>query len=332
VKIPQALAILLWPLSQIYAFFVVWRKMMYANGLLKAKRLKAPVVSVGNLTVGGTGKTPMVLWLATKFLSDGKKVAILTRGYRGSNQTSDEVQLLRHRLDDRVKFGIGANRYESGSRLEAENEIDVFILDDGFQHLQLARDLNIVMLDGSRKLRNEWLLPAGLLREPIAAVRRADLLIVTRKFERPAIEARDSRGLSIFYAQTRLLGFHRFGSAEEPAYLSEIGSGPILAFCGIGNPDAFFSDIDRWNIPSVGRREFPDHHKYSRTDVDALEKQATTLGATALVTTEKDAHNIPPGTFRMSVWVAVIDLVFTGESELVAVIDRILDSRKATAA
>ena len=331
-KIPRALAILLWPLSQIYAFLVVGRKMMYANGLLKTKRLKALVVSVGNLTVGGTGKTPMVLWLATKLLSDGKKVAILTRGYRGSNQTSDEVQLLRHRLNDRVKFGVGANRYESGSRLEAENEIDVFILDDGFQHLQLARDLNIVMLDGSRKLRNEWLLPAGLLREPIAAVRRADLLIVTRKFERPAVEARDSHGFSIFYAQTRLLGLRQLGSTGEPVYLSEIGGGPIFAFCGIGNPDAFFSDIDRWNVPSVGRKAFADHHKYSRSDIEALEKQATALGATALMTTEKDTHNIPPGTFRMPVWVAVIDFVFTGESELVATIDRILNSRKATAA
>jgi tetraacyldisaccharide 4'-kinase len=332
VKVPRALAILLWPLSRIYACFVALRKIMYAKGLLKAKRLKASVVSVGNLTVGGTGKTPMVLWLATKFLSDGKKVAILTRGYRGSHQTSDEVQLLRHRLGDRVKFGVGPNRYDCGSLLEVENEIDVFILDDGFQHFQLARDLNIVMMDGSRILRNEWLLPAGLLREPIAAVRRADLLIVTRKFERPAIEAHDSHGFSIFYAQTRLLGFRRLGSTGEPGYLSEIGEGPLLAFCGIGNPDAFFSDLDRWNIPSVARKAFPDHHKYSRSDVDTLEKQAATLGATALVTTEKDAHNISPGTFRLPVWVAVIDLVFTGETELVAAIDRILNSRKATAA
>jgi tetraacyldisaccharide 4'-kinase len=332
VKIPRALAILLWPLSRIYARFIAWREAMYANGSLKTKRLKATVVSVGNLTVGGTGKTPMVLWLATKFLSDGKRVAILSRGYRGSNETSDEIQLLRQRLGDRVRFGVGPSRYQSGSQLETENEIDVFILDDGFQHRQLARDLDIVMLDGSRKLRNEWLLPAGLLREPIAAVRRADILIVTRKFERPAIEARDSHGSSLFYAQTRLLGFCRLGSTNEPLYLSEIGAGPLFAFCGIGNPDAFFSDLDRWNIPSVGRRTFPDHHKYSGRDVETLEKQAAMLHATGLVTTEKDAQNMRSTTFRMPVWVAVIDLVFTAERELVAVIDRILDSKRGAAA
>ena len=113
---------------------VSFRKSMYAKGLLKPKRLNATVVSVGNLTVGGTGKTPMVLWLAEKFIAEGKNVAILTRGYRGSGGTSDEVELLRHRLRDRVRFGVGSNRYESGRRLESEHEIDVFLLDDGFQH------------------------------------------------------------------------------------------------------------------------------------------------------------------------------------------------------
>src|SRR5216683_274429 len=188
-KVPRALAILLWPASRVYGRYVSWKAAKYANGSLNAKRLKGTVISVGNLTVGGTGKTPMVLWLAEKFLGDGKKVAILTRGYRGSNGTSDEIELLRKRLGGRVKFGIGPDRYESGSKLEAEEAIDIFILDDGFQHLQLARDLDVVMLDGSRKMKHEWLLPAGTLREPIAAVRRADILIVTRKFERPPVEA-----------------------------------------------------------------------------------------------------------------------------------------------
>jgi tetraacyldisaccharide 4'-kinase len=145
-NIPRPLAILLWPLSRIYARCVSLRKSLYAKGWLKPKRLKATVISVGNLTVGGTGKTPMVLWLAERLVADGKKVAILSRGYRGSEGTSDEVQLLKHRLRDRVKFGVGSNRYDSGRRLESQQQIDVFLLDDGFQHLQLARDLDIVML------------------------------------------------------------------------------------------------------------------------------------------------------------------------------------------
>jgi tetraacyldisaccharide 4'-kinase len=331
-KIPRPLAVLLWPASRVYRRFVCWKNSRYARGSLKARHLKATVVSVGNLTVGGTGKTPMVLWLAEKFLADGKRVAILSRGYRGTDGTSDEIRLLRKRLGDRVKFGVGANRYEAGRRLETESPIDVFILDDGFQHRQLARDLDVVMLDGSRRLRNEWLLPAGMLREPVAAVRRADILIVTRKFERPPIEAHDAHRFSIFYSQTQLLGFRRLGAAAEPLYLSGIGPGPLFAFCGIGNPEAFFADLERWHVPTAGRGSFPDHHKYSRADLEAIEKRAGAIGAAGLVTTEKDAQNLPESGFRMPVWVAVINLTFTAESELLAAIDRILDTRRGAAA
>lgn len=330
-RLPRAVRVALYPLSRVYGRYVSFRKFLYKKGWPKPKRLTGTVISVGNLTAGGTGKTPLVLWLAEKFVSEGKKVAILTRGYRGSHGTSDEVELLRRRLGDRVRFGVGANRYASGLRLESQHAVDIFLLDDGFQHMQLARDLDILMLDGSRKLKDEWLLPAGLLREPIAACRRADILVVSRKFERPPIEARDAHRFSIFYAQTRLLGFRRFGSDGVPLYLNEIGPGPFSAFCGIGNPEAFFADLERWHVPVVRRKAFSDHHKYSRGDVERLQESAGTSKATALVTTEKDAQNLAASTFRMPVWVAVIDLVFTAESELVAAIDRILQTRRGVA-
>jgi len=330
--LPKAARVALYPLSRVYDCGVSLRKSLYAKGWLKRKRLNATVVSVGNLTVGGTGKTPMVLWLAQKFAAEGKNVAILSRGYRGSHGTSDEVELLKHRLGEGVKFGVGADRYLSGRRLETTQNVDVFILDDGFQHLQLCRDLDIVMLDGSRKLRDEWLLPAGSLREPISACRRADILIVSRKFERPTIEARDAQSFSIFYAQTRLLGFCQLGAHQRERYLSEIGAGPFFAFCGIGNPAGFFADLTRWHVPVAGRRPFRDHHRYSTRDAQRLENEARSLGATALVTTEKDAQNLFLRAFRMPIWVAVIDLVFTAQSELEATIDRILGSRRGTAA
>jgi tetraacyldisaccharide 4'-kinase len=331
-NIPRPLAIVLWPVSRAYGRCVSFRKSLYTKGLLKAKRLQGTVISVGNLTAGGTGKTPMVLWLAEKFIAEGKKVAILSRGYRGSNGTSDEVELLRRRLRDRVRFGVGPNRYESGRRLESKHEIDVFLLDDGFQHLQLARDLDIVMLDGSRKLQDEWLLPAGLLREPIAACRRADILVVSRKFELPSIEVRNAHKFCIFCSQTRLLGFRRLESKDEPRRVTETGPGPFFAFCGIGNPDAFFADLARWHVPVVQQKTFADHHKYSARDVRRLQRDAELSKATALVTTEKDAANLPASAFRMTVWVAVIDLVFTAENELAAAIDRILKMRRGVAA
>jgi tetraacyldisaccharide 4'-kinase len=289
------------------------------------------VVSVGNLTVGGTGKTPMVLWLAEKFLAGGKRVAILSRGYRGSRGSSDEIELLKRRLGGKVAFGVDPDRFASGSRLESDNAIDVFLLDDGFQHLRLARDLDILMLDGSRKLKDEWLLPAGSLREPISACRRADILVVSRKFERPVIEARDAHTFAIFYAQTRLLGFRSFGSHSESKYLSEIGPGPFLAFCGIGNPEAFFDDLGRWHVPVAEKKSFSDHHKYTPRELEQLQSRAEACGAVGLVTTEKDAENLSCANARLPVWIAVISLVFTAESELLAAIDRKLAARGAAA-
>jgi tetraacyldisaccharide 4'-kinase len=331
-SLPRPIAVAIRPLSPIYGWGVGFRKWMYAKGLLKTRRLKATVISVGNLTAGGTGKTPMVLWLAEKFVARGKKVAILSRGYKGSGGTSDEVELLRHRLRDYVKFGIGPDRYESGLRLESENSIDMFLLDDGFQHLQLARDLDIVMIDGSRKLADEWLLPAGLLREPLSACRRADILIVSRTIEPSALGPLDADRSRTFYAQTRLLGFRRFESDQASGYLNELGPGPFLAFCGIGNPDAFFADLGRWGVPVAECEAFGDHHKYSPNDVQRLQLTAKGCKAVGFVTTEKDAANLPPSGFHMPVWVAVIDLVFAAESELTAAIDRILQTRRGAAA
>jgi tetraacyldisaccharide 4'-kinase len=336
-RIPRSLAIALWPVSIVYGLVVRAKNWMYDAGWLKTKRLKGIVISVGNLTTGGTGKTPMVMWLAERFLRQGKSVAILSRGYKGSGGTSDEIELLRSRLGDGVRFGVGPDRYESGTKLEAERSVDVFLLDDGFQHRQLARDLNVLMLDGSRKLKNEWLLPSGFLREPIASCRRADLLVVSRKFERPPIEAKDAHSHHIFYAQTRLAGFRRLGAGVDPAeykYASTINRSPSFAFCGIGNPEAFFADLVSWRVELAGEKAFPDHHAYTDVDVETLEAEADKISAADFVTTEKDAMNLAVAgkNFRRPVWVAVIDFVFSAESEFTAEIDRVLREKRGAAA
>ncbi|HKW34248.1 MAG TPA: tetraacyldisaccharide 4'-kinase [Candidatus Acidoferrum sp.] len=324
---------LLWPLSLIYGAVARIRVWIYQKGWLKQKRLKGTVISVGNLTVGGTGKTPMVLWLAEKFLAEGKRVAILSRGYGGSKGTSDEVELMKHRLGNRVLFGVGSDRFRSGAALESKKPIDVFVLDDGFQHLRLTRDLNILMLDGSVKLKDERLLPSGALREPISACRRADIIVVTRKTERPDIEAKDSHKFSIFYAQTRLHGFRLVVNQQTPNYLSEIGAGPFFAFCGIGNSNAFWNDLKRWHVPLAGTKEFRDHHRYTNGDVQRLEKAAEQAGAKAFITTEKDEQNLgKPLVFKRPVYFAVIDFVFSSESELHSAIDRVLAARQGAAA
>lgn len=328
---PLPMRILLWPFSLVYGLVVRYKTIFYRSGLFRQKRLNGAVVSVGNLTIGGTGKTPMVLWLAERFLAGGKSIAILSRGYRGERGSSDEVELMRRRLGGRVRFGVGANRYERGRELERESPVDIFLLDDGFQHLQLARDLDIVMLDGSKQLKDEWLLPAGILREPIGACSRADLLVVTRKSGRP-IEACDAHEHQIFYSQTKLIGFRKrwkdIPEGTEASYVSEIGPGPFFSFCGIGNPKAFTDDLKRWNVPVAGSREFRDHHKYSAADLALLENSALAQGAVGLITTEKDEQNLGGTPSKLPLYVAVIEFVMNSESEFVQAVDRVLGARR----
>ena len=170
---------LLWPFTIAYGMVVRTRSLAYRRGLLRQRRIDGVVISVGNLTVGGTGKTPMVLWTAQRLLAEKKSVGILTRGYRGkpdpggakpvsgvsSETTSDEVRLLKARLGESVAFGVGANRFARGREL-AKRGIQWFVLDDGFQHRQLARDVDIVLIDATNPFGGGHLLPAGRLREP----------------------------------------------------------------------------------------------------------------------------------------------------------------------
>ncbi|HVS75039.1 MAG TPA: tetraacyldisaccharide 4'-kinase [Candidatus Acidoferrales bacterium] len=314
--------VLLWPFSAAYGLFARFRAALYAKGWIKRRKLRGAVISVGNLTVGGTGKTPMILWLAEKLLKKGKRVAILSRGYKGSGGTSDEVALLRSRLDGRVVFGIGRDRFAEGKRLE-EQGVDVFLLDDGFQHLSLARDVDIVLVDATRPLGMEAVLPAGRLREPLSALNRADIVVMTRQNSSGRPAARGSRSCPVFNAGTRLLGFRPFPSQTDPQNLTEIGAGPFFAFCGIGNPEAFFSDLQRWRLRVAGNRQFRDHHRYSQRDVRSLEEAAGKAGASAFVTTEKDVWNL--GDLRFStipVYVCVIEMAPDLESEFLGAIDR----------
>jgi tetraacyldisaccharide 4'-kinase len=326
---------LLWPLSVLYGAGVRARVWLYANRWFKQKRLKATVISVGNLTVGGTGKTPMVIWLAEKFLADEKRVAILSRGYRGANGTSDEIELMKFRLQGRVSFGVGKNRFAEGRRIEAQQSIDVFLLDDGFQHLELARNLDILLMDASRPLAGESLLPAGRLREPVAAMSRANLIVFTRAEKASGTLEAIGRlhQYPVFAASTRLLGFRRFGGESSLLGANEIGPGPFFAFCGLGNPDAFFRDLGNWGLAVCGQAIFPDHHHYTQREMLAVKQAGKRVGAQAFVTTEKDAQNLDGLKFEEApLYVAVIDVVVTPEADFRKVLDQTLAAGAGAAA
>jgi len=330
--LPLAVRLLLWPLSLLYGVAARLRAWLYAQGILKQRRLDRPVISVGNLTVGGTGKTPMVIWLAERLVAEGKRVGILSRGYKGSAGISDEIESMKFHLQEGVLYGVGADRYEQGKRLEAN--VDAFLLDDGFQHLQLARDVNILLIDAAQPLAKQTMLPTGGLREPVSAMGRADLLVFTRTETVPGTGAAIEKlqDYPVFSAATRLIGFRRFGAGSQVLPAAEISAGPFYAFCGIGNPRAFFHDLQNWQFPLAGQCEFADHHRYDVRDAAELEAAARSAGAKALITTEKDAQNLAGVTFaEFPVYVATIDLEIFKEAALLALIREKLEARKSLA-
>lgn len=328
--LPPLLRALLWPFSLLYGEMGRLRASLYAQKVFKQKRLGKPVISVGNLTVGGTGKTPMVIWLAERLLAQGNRVGILSRGYKGSDGTSDEIELMKHRLQERTVFGVGGDRYEQGKRLEAS--VDVFVLDDGFQHLQLARDVDILLIDASQPLARQALLPTGRLREPVSAMGRADILVFTRTETVSGTTAalEKLQDFPVFSAATRLLGFRRLGPDMQVLSTEQIGAGPFYAFCGIGNPLAFFQDLQNWKLPVVDRCEFADHHRYDARDGRELEEAAHRAGAKALLTTEKDAQNLKSVPFATTpVYIALIDMDIAKAEALLALVKEKIELRVA---
>lgn len=312
---------LLWPLEQLYRLIVRLRALAYARGWLRTRRLPVKVVSVGNLTVGGTGKTPLVLRLASLLVQRGQRVAILTRGYgrrerlpliiNGRGETKkytpelmgDEPILLARRLPD-LTIGIGPDRYQMGERIlqmESGAPPDIFLLDDGFQHLSLARDLDILVLDATNPFAGNAALPAGLLREPVAALKRAHLIVLTRANAGtpPAVAEKLERynpSARVFRAQTHLEGVFD-AATHRTANLYALKQQKVFAYCGIGNPDAFWDDVRRWGFDLVGTLAFPDHHRYTVDDFKAIIARADRAGVRALLTTEKDMINltvVPP--------------------------------------
>jgi tetraacyldisaccharide 4'-kinase len=303
---------LLWPLTLPYGAAAHLRARAYRKGILKQQHLDGTVISVGNLTTGGTGKTPMVLAIAQHLLAEGKKVGILTRGYRGEKippatksdsqaaattnalaTTSDEVRLLQSRLGNRVQFGVGAKRYEQGREL-AKRGVNWFVLDDGFQHLQLARDVDIVLIDATNPFSGGRLLPAGHLREPRSALARADIIVITRNTRAPAIESairRDSTA-PIFYARPKLGAIHSFNEGQPAGAVAPGALPKLFAFCGIGNPAAFLDDLRTWGLDIVGHKFFPDHHRYTDHDDQEILRLASEAGASGLICTEKDLYNL----------------------------------------
>jgi lipopolysaccharide heptosyltransferase II/tetraacyldisaccharide 4'-kinase len=284
------------------------RRGLYQKGCLARQHLPAPVVSVGNLTVGGTGKTPVTAYLARLFQEHRLRVAILSRGYGGRRteitclsdgeqvyyqppEVGEEAYWLAASLPGILVY-TGPSRYAAGLAAWRDHRPELFLLDDGFQHFQLARDLDIVLLDADQPVGNGRLLPAGPLREPLNTLREADVFILTRydqknHQDRPAHLKRAFPDQEIFTAAIEPASARRFpGGEEHPP--EALGHLPVLAFAGLARPRVFQNTLQNLGLDLRGFKAFPDHHPFSPEDLAGLVQAARQQDAPALITTSKD--------------------------------------------
>ncbi|MEC9476375.1 MAG: tetraacyldisaccharide 4'-kinase [Planctomycetota bacterium] len=294
---------------------VSWRRGIRESSGNWPLRLPVPVISVGNIAVGGTGKTPVTAALARYWLARGGKPGIVSRGYRGEGTGNDEYLMMKKRLPEVPHFQNRC-RYEAGKELlEHHPETDLILLDDGFQHRRLYRDLDLVLLDGADPLGGGHCVPLGLLREPWKNLSRADHLILTR------VERCDERrrAQSLAFLQQWFPGIRRWLAETEVLEMRSLSGGQvprppdsIYACSAIGDPDSFRSTLESqgWNV--VGATSFRDHHRYSRPDLVDVDRQARALGANFIACTAKDAVKIealesPGGTALLPILVQEID-------------------------
>jgi tetraacyldisaccharide 4'-kinase len=300
---------LLPPLSALYGAVVSTRTSLYSRGTFRTKRLERPVISIGNITAGGTGKTPMVEWVARVLAAEQKNVCILTRGYGRKNpgervlvsdgkavlttadEAGDEPYLLATNLTGIAAVVCDQDRFAAGTGAIKHLKSQCFILDDGFQHLQLARDLNILMIDATNPFGGGHLLPYGTLRESAQGIERADCIVLTRtdQCEDPGTVkeavSRVSAGRPLFTSRMKTYEVTALKGSEGEL----LPGGRVAAFCAIGNSNAFHRQVRQEGFSVVYQRSFPDHYRYSQSDLNKLTSKALESGATALLTTAKDA-------------------------------------------
>jgi tetraacyldisaccharide 4'-kinase len=333
----------LWTPTKLYELGVRLRVAAYETGYLSSRRLTAPVISVGNITVGGTGKTPLVEYVAGYLKEEGYSVAILTRGYgrrsRGqrvlnlpgtlkrelqtpsgtlkrelrtdsnprlkaprlrpelrteAEEFGDEPVMLSRALPD-IPIVINKDRFEGGRFAEQELGAQVLVLDDGYQHMQLARDLNLLVLDATDPFGSFQMAPLGRLREPLYGIRRANAVVVTRA-HRPFDQAQLLSILS-YYCGEKVPVMYTYSTISQLRLLkndetyeaSEFRGWNCFVMCGIGNPRAFSDDLLQIGMNVAGEHFFRDHHRYSQQDLDGAVGEARQAGADLIVSTDKDA-------------------------------------------
>ena len=334
-------------ISAAYGNIQAARAYLYAKGCLSAKKLPCKVVCVGNLTAGGTGKTPMIMYLAGLLQQHDIPAVILSRGYRGAlehkgglvsdrervlrsaAEAGDEPYLLACRLKG-VPVYVGRGRYENGLKAVEAFKPAVILLDDGYQHLQLKRDLNLLLMDADKPLDNGYVIPRGMLREKPRALNRAQAVVFTRGHD-----GQDSYDLVAPYVEGReplphFVSGHRAGcylvppqtdlaqafnsKPDEPAVVFGNSRPKVFVFSGIAKNQSFLAGARQAGLNVAGARFFPDHYAYTAEDFRRLQNAAQDAGAEMLVTTEKD-HAKLQGRLAVPLAVFGVQINFFGREQ-----------------
>ncbi len=301
-------------------------------------RVPVPVISVGNLSVGGTGKTPMVLYLARTLRQMNRRVVIVSRGYKApQGAVNDEALELERHLSD-VPHLQHHDRVQAAQIAIDELQTQVILLDDGFQHRRLGRDLDIVLLDGLCPFGHGHLLPRGLLREPISSLQRAQVVVLTRcdLIHREQIQAVARVVHQLAPQALWIQAAHRprqlFAANDTTAPLEHLKHQPVAAFCGIGNPEGFRRSLQHIGYELVGFWAFEDHHHYTTQDVERLAHWAQKLQAQALLCTGKDLVKL--GVVQLGsvpLWALEVEMqILQGEQALRELIRQTLEQSKKT--
>lgn len=331
--------------ARLYGTIINFRNSLYETGVFKSYSLGVLTVSVGNITVGGTGKTPLVAYVAELLAANGEKVCILARGYGRENprkrvvvsdgenilaavkSTGDEPFELARKLLGKAVVVADANRAAAGVWAREKFGITAFVLDDAFQHRRVGRDLDIVCVDATNPFGNGKTLPSGILREPLRNLKRADAIVITRANLAKDVSNLKSRiskynpDCPIFVSENRisklteLQEFHTAKAQISPTATDDgqPPTGKYLAFCALGNPNNFFEQMrgEKFNI--VATQTFSDHHFYRQNDLEKLMEKANRSGAEILVTTAKDAVKLKTLKIGLPCFVAESRLAFGDE-------------------
>lgn len=342
------------PLSVFYFLGAYVRLLCFRFGFLHSHRLSVPVISVGNLTVGGTGKTPVTIDLARRLIMQGYKPAILSRGYKrksvrpvvvvsdgnnlfaGSADCGDEPYMMARAVPRAVVI-VGSDRRRTGELAISRYGCDVILLDDGFQHLKVNRQTDVVLYDYNDDPSTLRLLPGGRLREPVSGLARAEYVVITKVPEVAdpkrlaaikSLIARHAPSAKVTSCRFVPDGVQRIYTRQNVAITTKLDGAKVIAFCGIARPEAFFDHLRELGANPVETASFPDHHWFTESELAQLKEKFVSLGADLLVTTEKDSvrlpedfiNSLPVALVRLdTVWLDDVPLPerFAGEPQLV---------------